>query len=235
MRRHYDETKLYELEQSIRKHGIIQPVVVMKVDDGYILIAGARRMMASERIGLEFIPVVISALKGVDVEAIKMAENYFREDVNPIDEAVFMRGLAEENGWTQKGIASCLGVSEAYVSGRMVCLDWDTELRLAVMERRIPYSVAKEIALVVESETRKRIMNLAIKNGLSGRVAAQWRREANESPSFSPPASDGETIGHINVDMTAPSLDCQTCGKPTSVHETKYVRVCVGCLQALRQ
>src|ERR1044071_4839517 len=91
-----DETKIEELARSIRSNGIIQPIVVRRVDGGYEIVAGERRWRASQRAGLLKVPVVVRDVPDDKLLAVALIENIQRENLNPIEEAVAYRRLADE-------------------------------------------------------------------------------------------------------------------------------------------
>ena len=104
-----DETKIDELARSIRAHGIIQPIVVRRVEEGYEIVAGERRWRASQRAGLLKVPVVVRDIPEERLLASALIENIQREDLNPIEEALAYRRLTDEYQLTQEqiGRASC--------------------------------------------------------------------------------------------------------------------------------
>jgi ParB family chromosome partitioning protein len=118
-----DDARLEELATSIKANGIIQPIVVRRVGDGYRIIAGERRWRAARRAGLARVPVVVKDVSGeaADQRVLQMAlvENIQRDDLNPIDEAKAYRRLADEFTLTQDAIASAVGKDRATVANTL--------------------------------------------------------------------------------------------------------------------
>lgn len=112
----FDEHELGELAQSIREHGIIQPLVVRPYENAYQLIAGERRLRASKMVGLTHVPVVILKLEDHQMLEIAILENIQRQDLNPIEEAQAYQKLLEELSMTQSQIAQKLGKSRSYIA-----------------------------------------------------------------------------------------------------------------------
>ncbi len=113
----FDEEKIRELGDSIREQGIIQPLVVAKMQDGrYELIAGERRLRAARMIGLEQVPAVIKEVDDEGMLAISIIENIQREDLNPIEEARAYRELIKQFGYTQEDVAKKVGKSRVSVA-----------------------------------------------------------------------------------------------------------------------
>lgn len=148
-RRHFDEAGLRELAASIREFGILQPIVVRKIERDvpmgteveYELIAGERRLMASKMLGLERIPAVI---RNVDLERerleIAVIENIQREDLNPIEMARAFARLQDEFRMTQREVASRLGKSRETVANTLRLLDLPPEVQKALEERKLSES-----------------------------------------------------------------------------------------------
>ena len=123
-RRSFDPEKLEELAESIRQHGVIQPLTVRKLSSGYYqIIAGERRWRAARMAGLEDIPAVVIEADDRTAMELAMIENLQREDLNPIEEAEGFRSLIENYGMTQEQAASSVGKSRSAVANAMRLLD----------------------------------------------------------------------------------------------------------------
>ncbi len=119
-RKTFDEDTIAELAESIKIHGIIQPLVARDVGDGkYVLIAGERRYRASKLAGLEKLPVIVKDVSPKDAAEMALIENLQREDLNPIDEAMGFKRLIEEFGITQENAAGRVGKSRVSVTNTM--------------------------------------------------------------------------------------------------------------------
>ena len=119
-RKNFDQDKLEELAESIRQHGVIQPLTVRKLASGYYqIIAGERRWRAARLAGLEEIPAVIIEADDRKAMELAMIENLQREDLNPIEEAEGFRVLVEEYGLTQEQAAQRVGKSRSAVANAM--------------------------------------------------------------------------------------------------------------------
>jgi ParB family chromosome partitioning protein len=128
-----DDGRLEDLTASIRTHGVIQPILVRKTDQGYRIIAGERRWRAAKRAGLSRVPVVVRDVAG-DAPAEKLLElalieNIQREDLNPIDEAKAYRRLVDEFHLTQDAVASAVGKDRATVANTMRLLKLPPEIQ----------------------------------------------------------------------------------------------------------
>ncbi len=124
-----DDAKIEELARSIRANGIIQPIVVRKVDGGYEIVAGERRWRASQRAGLLKVPVVVRDIPEERLLAVALIENIQREDLNPIEEAAAYRRLADEYQMTQEQIADAVGKERSTVANVLRLLKLPQEVR----------------------------------------------------------------------------------------------------------
>ena len=118
-RRHFDEEALAGLADSIRRHGLLQPVVVRRVDGRYELIAGERRLRAARRAGLDKIPVIVRDAHPEDRLELALIENLQRENLSPLEEAEAYRHLVDEYGFTQEEVAERVGKSRPAVANTL--------------------------------------------------------------------------------------------------------------------
>ncbi|MDP3372509.1 MAG: ParB/RepB/Spo0J family partition protein [Candidatus Paracaedibacteraceae bacterium] len=160
-RKAFDPEKLSDLVDSIRKNGVLQPIVVRKVaDQDYEIIAGERRWRASETAGLETIPAVV--LECTDAEALQIGliENLQRDDLNPMEEAEAFLRLANEHHQTQEEIALAVSKSRSYVANQMRLNNLSGHLKQLVRDRRITPGHARNLINDPNAEeTANRIMN----------------------------------------------------------------------------
>ncbi len=144
-RRDFDEERLRELAESIATHGVVQPVIVRRVDEEYELVAGERRWRAAKLAGLQEIPALLQELSDRDVMEIALIENLQREDLNPVEEAHAYRVLQSEFGLTQKELAERVGVSRPQVANMLRILQLPEEVREMIADGRLSVGHAKVI------------------------------------------------------------------------------------------
>jgi ParB family transcriptional regulator, chromosome partitioning protein len=140
-----DEGKIEELARSIRANGIIQPIVVRKVESGYEIVAGERRWRASQRAGLLKVPIVVREIPDDRLLAAALIENLQREDLNPMEEAHAYRRLADEFHLTQEQIADAVGKDRSSVANIVRLLRLPHELRENVAAGTIAMGHARAI------------------------------------------------------------------------------------------
>jgi ParB family chromosome partitioning protein len=143
-RKDFNRRELDELVDSIREHGIIQPLVVISVDDGYQLIAGERRLRASQILELEKVPVVLRKASSIEQLELALIENIQRSNLNPVEEALAYRRLADEFNFTQEQIAKKVGKGRPTVANIMRVLNLPEEIRDALSAGRISLGQAEQ-------------------------------------------------------------------------------------------
>lgn len=124
-RQQFDEDTIAELADSVTRYGILQPLVVVKDDDRYVLIAGERRLRAAKKAGLEEVPVIVREATPEQIAEISLVENIQREDLGAVDEAQAYRELMAEYGYTQAELAQRIGKSRSYVANAIRLLKLD--------------------------------------------------------------------------------------------------------------
>ena len=169
-RRYFDETSLEELSDSIKTHGLIQPVVVQKDSDGsYFIIAGERRTRASIMAGLERIPVVISDVKEENKLEVALIENIQREDLNPIEEALAYQSIIEMGNLTQEELSSRVGKKRSTITNAIRLLQLPQEMQMALKEGKISTGHAKALLSIEEVYKRTELFKEIIEKHLSVR------------------------------------------------------------------
>ncbi len=142
-RKEFEAEALQELVESIRQHGIIQPLVVRLVDGRHELIAGERRWRAAQTVGLTTVPVLVRTANDLEVLELSLIENLQRADLNPIDEAQAYARLANEFGMRQEDIAQKVGRSRAAVANSMRLLDLHPQIQTWVTQSLLSVGHAK--------------------------------------------------------------------------------------------
>ncbi len=168
-RKAFDLEKLKELADTIATYGVIQPVVVQKSDDGYILIAGERRVRASEMAGMSQIPAIIKDYSSSEIMEITLVENLQREDLNPIEEALAYQQLIDEFGLTQENLAKRLGKSRSAITNSLRLLTLDDELKHYVVDGQLSAGQMRPMLVLESLEEQKSLAQSAVKNQWSAR------------------------------------------------------------------
>lgn len=169
-RRHFSPEALQELVASVREHGVLQPLLIREVENGYQLIAGERRFRAAQEAELSDVPVIIMSVSDQDAVAITLIENLQREDLNPIEEAEGYQALADEFGMTQEQIASRVGKARASVANTMRLLTLPDAVRDAVSEGRLSSGHAKVLLGLAIPQEQEYLATRVMKEQLSVRA-----------------------------------------------------------------
>ena len=198
-RHRFEDARLDELAQSIKANGVIQPIVVRRVDDGYRIIAGERRWRAAQRAGLTRVPVVIKEVSaGRDAQLLEMAliENIQREDLNPIDEAAAYEKLSSDFRMTQEEIAAAVGKDRSSVANHMRLLKLPQEVRAEVASGRLSMGHARALLATTDDNRQRQIAREVIARNLSVRETEAMVKRAGRDESASrrtPAGSDVHT------------------------------------------
>jgi len=182
-----DDLKLEELAQSIRSHGVIQPILVRRVDDRTEIVAGERRWRAAQRAGLLKVPVVYREIPDDQMLEVALIENIQREDLNPVEEAQAYRRLTDEFQMSQDQIAAAVGKDRATVANYMRLLRLPAEVRNDLVSGSITMGHARALVTLPDDAAQRRVAREIVAKGLSVReTEGLVRREL--SPAAPPPA-----------------------------------------------
>jgi len=180
-RQRFDETKLEELAESIREHGLVQPVIVRPHDGGYELIVGERRWRAARKAGLATIPAVVKDFDS-DAEVLEVAlvENLQREDLNPLEEASAFKYLIEELGLTQEEVSRRVGRSRPQVANTLRLLNLDPEIQAEIKAGNVTMGHAKALLSLSDKASQRQLFRRILTKGLSVREAEEAARRMAE-------------------------------------------------------
>lgn len=153
-RKNFDKESLNELAESIRLHGLIQPIIVNQMDDGYMIIAGERRFRACKICGLHEIDAVVKQYSNKLVAEISIIENLQREDLNPVEVAKSIRQLMEEYGLTQEKVAERIGKSRSAIANSLRILNLYPEVLDLIERGKISFGHAKVLASITDYATQ---------------------------------------------------------------------------------
>ena len=178
-RRSSADKAIEDLAASIREHGVLQPILVTEVLDGYQLVAGERRFRAAEMAGLERIPAVVRNLADRSQLELALVENIQRADLNPMEEAHAYRQLADEFGLSQDEIAKRVGRARATVANTLRLLDTDPAVQVAVTDGHITEGHARAIG-GLDPAAQVHLLGAIVSRELSVRQAEELARRLRE-------------------------------------------------------
>lgn len=180
-RMHINPEELIEIADSIREHGIIQPLIINKDKDSdkYFLIAGERRFRASQLAGLNTVPVVIKDVSAQEMLELALIENIQRKDLNPLEEAVAFKNLQDGFSLTHAEIAKKVGLSRVAITNKMRLLGLPNEVKEAVLNEAISEGHARALLGLTNEASLIAATNIVVKRGLSVRDTEQMVRKLN--------------------------------------------------------
>src|SRR3954471_2608333 len=177
-----DDARIEELSRSIRSNGIIQPIVVRKVEQGYEIIAGERRWRAAQRLGLMKVPVVVRDIPEDRLLAAALIENIQREDLNPIEEAHAYRRLADEYHLTQEQIADAVGKDRSSIANIVRLLKLPQEVRSNVGSGALSMGHARALLGLADAATQLQLSRDIMTKNLSVRETEALVKKAGQPP-----------------------------------------------------
>ena len=189
-----DETGLDDLARSIRAHGVIQPIVVRKVDGGYEIVVGERRWRASQRAGLLKVPAVVRDIPDNKLLAAALIENIQRADLNPIEEAHAYKRLAEEFHLTQDQIAESVGKDRSSIANYVRLLRLPGELRENLAAGSLTMGHARAVLGLPDEQSQLRVGREIVARQLSVREAEAFVRKATQ-----PAAEQAEPVKDVHT------------------------------------
>ena len=168
-RKIFDEDALRELAESIKVHGVIQPIIVKQIGDRYVIIAGERRWRASRLAGLKTIPCIIKNYTEQEISEIAIIENLQREDLNPIESAKAIKNLINQYNLTQDEVADKIGKSRPAVANTLRLLLLPESIISLVESNKISAGHARTLLSITDTKKQKEIALLIVEKGLTVR------------------------------------------------------------------
>jgi ParB family chromosome partitioning protein len=189
-RRHFSEDSLQELAASLKRHGLIQPILVRPHGAGYQIVAGERRWRAAQRAQLHHVKAIVRELSDEETLEIALIENIQRQDLNPIEEAEAYRKLCDDFGHSQSALAAIVEKSRSHVANMMRLLDLPLLVRELVIEGKLSMGHARAL---LGSDDSARLAALVVKQGLSVRQteALVRRSRVEEGKAPKPRVTEG--------------------------------------------
>jgi ParB/RepB/Spo0J family partition protein len=204
----YEEDSLAELADSIREHGVLQPILVRPVGSQYELIAGERRWRASRLAKRESIPAIVVEFDDQTALEVSIIENLQREDVSPLEEAAMFRKMTDL-GYSVRQLAQKIGKDKGYVENRMRLADAPPEIRELVSVRKDTISHAYELMRIGDERTRRRLAKKVAAGELTlARLRALTGADGGQDPDGTRSRRRGRTVaGEVAVAKAARAAD----------------------------
>lgn len=169
----FDKEKLKELSESIKKHGIIQPLIVRKKGLNYELVAGERRLRAAKLAKLQTVPVLVRDYDEKQMRELSLVENIQRHDLNPLEEAKAIQELMKQCSYTQAQAAERLGRSRAAVANLLRMLNLPEELQAMIADEKVTAGQMRPLSALTDREQQLKIGRALAENGWSARTVEE--------------------------------------------------------------
>ena len=169
-RKDFNEDALNELAESIKVHGVVQPIIVKKSIKGYELIAGERRTKASRKLGLTHIPAIIREFNDQEMMEIALVENIQRENLNPIEEAECYLKIIDSTKVTQEEMATRFGKSRSYVTNLLGLLSLPETVKTLVINKEISMAHARSLSKLADPEKQIELAKKIVNEGMNVRT-----------------------------------------------------------------
>ena len=175
----FDDERMENLAQSIKVHGIIQPLIVSKKGNQYELIAGERRFQAAQKIGLKKVPVIVREADELQKLELAIVENVQRHDLNPIEEGRAYQKLCDEFEMSQEEVSGKMGKSRSLVANKIRLLSLPIEIQKGLIEGKITEGHAKAILSIPNPEKQRALYEMILKSNLTVRQIEEKTKEVS--------------------------------------------------------
>lgn len=173
-RKVFDEEALNELASSIKENGVIQPIIVTKKKDGYVIVAGERRWRAARIAGLKIIPAIVRELTSQQIMEQALIENLQREDLNPLEEAFAMDNLLKTHKMSQEQLAKKLGKPRATIANTVRLINIDESLQDYIINGDLSAGHAKALLSLKNPEDQRKAANVILAKDMTVRQAEEY-------------------------------------------------------------
>ena len=204
-RRHFGEAEMATLVESIREHGVLQPVLVTETLDGYQLVTGERRVRAAAQAGLERIPAIVRDLDDQARLELALVENLQREDLDPIEAAHGFRRLIDEFGFSHEQIASRVGRARSTVANTLRLLDLAPVVQTAIADRRISEGHGRALG-GLSVEHQEHVLGAVVDQELSVRQTEELVRRLREPKPATTTQREGDAAGDPDLERVEEDL-----------------------------
>lgn len=176
-RRKFEQESLQELADSLKEHGVLQPLLVRKHGKRYEIVAGERRWRAAEMIGIEKVPVLVKEIDDIEAAEISLIENLQREDLSLIEEARAYRQMIERYGYTQELLSKKLGKSRTHVTNTMRIMNLPEEVLAMIDAGKVSAGHARALLSMGSVDQQIAVANQIVEQGLSVRAVEEKARQ----------------------------------------------------------
>jgi len=230
-----DPEKITELAESISEIGLLQPILLRPVADRFEIVAGHRRFLAHQRLGLPTINAVVLELTDQEAAILRASENLARENLTPVEESVIFSNLITKYGMSLEQVAKKFGYKAGTIKRRLELIRMPPQLKQAVHERRISVSVAEELWPVSDTAHLDYLLSFAIDGGCTKEVARAWCKDWKDVQRRKIGAG-GEGVQEFAPCEPRPVyVACDLCTGPMEIGEEVVLRLCKKCFGIIKE
>ena len=235
LRERANDEDITTLADSIKKIGLLHPILVRKVGDKYQVVCGYRRYLACKMAGLEKVKCIVThdSEEG-DLEKM-LAENIARKDMSPLEEAHFFNEAIEKLDHTPHSLAETIGRTTDYVKKRLKILKWPVELQEAVHKKFINMAVGEQLAKITDEDVRMRYLSDCIQRKISAVTVEQWVNMWLASKDYKEQGFTDPRQTPAAKKVADVYIRCETCGKQRLFKFVRSIVVCEDCLALINQ
>lgn len=223
-RHKFDKDKIDELSESIKEHGVIQPIIVVKNNDMYKIVAGERRWRAAKKAGLKEIPAVIRNYSDFQVAQISLIENLQRENLNPIEEALGYQTLINKYNMTQEDVSGKIGKSRSAVANSIRLLSLDEPIQQKLISGEISSGHARALLSIESPKIRLAVLESIVSKGLNVRQAEALAKQLQLTKRKVTPPTISEEL-KTQLDILEDRLSSHLGTKVTLRHDSKRGKI----------
>lgn len=230
-----EDEGIAELADSIRRLGLLVPLVVVAGEDAYTLVAGHRRLKAARHAGLSVVPCCVKDISPAIQSEVSFAENFFRKDLSPVELACAINDKIEKGSMTFEELAAGFHRSVHWVMRMKAVADWPNDILEAIHNEGMSVSAASNLALVSDSSYRAFLVRNAVEQGATARTTASWLQAWRAMQPQEEAITSEPVAGVAPSTPMIPQAPCICCSQIFAVNEMSHVPVCGACVQIIRQ
>lgn len=229
-----DDEALAALSQSVRRVGVLSPLVCRDVDNGLQLIAGHRRLLAAKAAGLETVPVFVREATDKEAAEVGLAENLFREDLTPVETAAALKDTLDRETMGVEELAAACHRSVEWVRRMVGMLSWPIDVLGAVDAGWLSVSAAANLAIIPDDDYRAFLVRTAYESGATARTTAAWLQAWRAmEPAAEAVRAEPAPVG-APAEPKVAQAPCFCCGDTFRQDELSYLALCMPCIRAVR-
>lgn len=230
-----EDEEIQELTASIRRVGVLVPLIVVRKDDAFLLVAGHRRIAAAAAAGLAEVPAIVREGTEIDIAEVSFAENFFRRDLSPVEQAAAIRECLDAGIMNIEQIAEGFHRSQAWITAQANMTTWAPEVLQAIHSKMISVSAGRNLAAISDTQYRNFLLHNAVENGVTARVTAAWLQAWQLSRPLEEALNTPPVDGVIPAAAVVPQAPCLFCANVFRTDALNYMGVCGQCLADFQQ